>query len=101
MATDPVGDLLTLLDIERLELDLFRGQSPDEEESQRVFGGQVIAQALVAAYRTVPDDTIPAMAAASPPAASSPSSTASRSSTSPPASTSPRKPGTTSTRCRK
>ena len=38
MATDPVGDLLTLLDIERLELDLFRGQSPDEEESQRVFG---------------------------------------------------------------
>ena len=56
MATDPVGDLLTLLDIERLELDLFRGQSPDEEESQRVFGGQVIAQALVAAYRTVPDD---------------------------------------------
>lgn len=56
MAIDPVGDLLTLLDIERLELDLFRGQSPDEEESQRVFGGQVIAQALVAAYRTVPDD---------------------------------------------
>ncbi len=51
--TDPVGDLLALLDLERLELDLFRGQSPDEEESQRVFGGQVIAQALVAAYRTV------------------------------------------------
>ncbi|WP_353257526.1 acyl-CoA thioesterase II [Hyphomonas sp.] len=56
MPLDPVGDLLTLLDIERLELDLFRGQSPDEEESQRVFGGQVIAQALVAAYRTVTDD---------------------------------------------
>ena len=50
--TDPVGDLLALLDIERLETDLFRGQSPDEEESQRVFGGQVIAQSLVAAYRT-------------------------------------------------
>ena len=31
--TDPVGDLLTLLDIERLELDLFRGQSPDERAS--------------------------------------------------------------------
>lgn len=54
--TDPVSDLLALLDIEQLELDLFRGQSPDEEESQRVFGGQVIAQSLVAAYRTVPED---------------------------------------------
>lgn len=51
--TDPVSDLLKLLDLERLEVDLFRGQSPDEETSQRVFGGQVIAQALVAAYRTV------------------------------------------------
>ena len=58
MAKDPVGDLLTLLDLERLELDLFRGQSPDEEESQRVFGGQVIAQSLVAAYRTVPEDRL-------------------------------------------
>ena len=56
--TDPVGDLLKLLDIERLELDLFRGQSPDERASQRVFGGQVIAQSLVAAYRTVPDDRL-------------------------------------------
>lgn len=56
MTKDPVGDLLNLLDIERLEHDLFRGQSPDEEESQRVFGGQVIAQSLVAAYRTVPED---------------------------------------------
>ena len=51
--TDPVSDLLNLLDLERLEVDLFRGQSPDEETSQRVFGGQVIAQSLVAAYRTV------------------------------------------------
>ncbi|MBR9806442.1 MAG: acyl-CoA thioesterase II [Alphaproteobacteria bacterium] len=56
--TDPVGDLLNLLDIERLELDLFRGQSPDERASQRVFGGQVIAQSLVAAYRTVPEDRL-------------------------------------------
>tara|TARA_R110000796_G_scaffold33575_4_gene86948 strand:+ start:435 stop:1310 length:876 start_codon:yes stop_codon:yes gene_type:complete len=53
--SDPVGDLLSLLDIERLELDLFRGQSPHERASQRVFGGQVIAQSLVAAYRTVPE----------------------------------------------
>ena len=49
--TDPVGDLLKLLDIERLELDLFRGQSPDERASQRVFGGQVIGQALHSATR--------------------------------------------------
>ncbi|MEO1101522.1 MAG: acyl-CoA thioesterase II [Pseudomonadota bacterium] len=53
--TDPVADLLTLLDIERLEVDLFRGQSPEGETNQRVFGGQVIAQSLVAAYRTVED----------------------------------------------
>lgn len=50
---DPVSNLLNLLDLERLEVDLFRGESPDEATSQRVFGGQVIAQALVAAYRTV------------------------------------------------
>ena len=56
--TDPVGDLLALLDIERLEHDLFRGQSPDERASQRVFGGQVIAQSLVAAYRTVPENRL-------------------------------------------
>ena len=56
--SDPVGDLLALLDIEQLELDLFRGQSPDERANQRVFGGQVIAQALVAAQRTVSEDRI-------------------------------------------
>lgn len=54
--SDPVGNLLELLDIERLEHDLFRGQSPDERTNQRVFGGQVIAQALVAAQRTVSND---------------------------------------------
>ena len=47
-------DLLGTLDLEALELDLFRGQQPDEER-QRVFGGQVAAQALVAAGRTVED----------------------------------------------
>ena len=40
------------LDLEEIELNLFRGRSP-EEDRQRVFGGQVLAQALVAAYRTV------------------------------------------------
>lgn len=46
--------LLSILDLERLELDLFRGVSP-QVGWQRVFGGQVIAQALVAAQRTVED----------------------------------------------
>jgi acyl-CoA thioesterase-2 len=45
------------MDLERLEVDLFRGQSPENETNQRVFGGQVIAQSLVAAYRTVDTET--------------------------------------------
>ena len=51
--TTAVGKLLATLDLERLEENLFRGTSPDQSW-QRVFGGQVIAQALVAAQRTVP-----------------------------------------------
>jgi acyl-CoA thioesterase-2 len=47
-----VDELIRLLDLERIELNLFRGVSPDDG-MRRVFGGQVIAQALVAAYRTV------------------------------------------------
>lgn len=44
--------LLGLLDLEAIEENLFRGLSPPEPV-QRVFGGQVLAQALVAATRTV------------------------------------------------
>ena len=47
-----VDDLLQILDLERLEINLFRGNSP-QVGWQRVFGGQVIGQALVAACRTV------------------------------------------------
>jgi len=47
-----LNQLLTILDIERLEENLFRGLSP-QVGWQRVFGGQVIGQALVAANRTV------------------------------------------------
>ena len=47
--------LLDLLDLEQIEVDIFRGRSPDERR-QRVFGGQVAGQALVAAGRTVPAD---------------------------------------------
>ncbi|GAB3487496.1 acyl-CoA thioesterase II [Nocardiopsis coralliicola] len=47
--------LLAILDLERIEDDIFRGSSPDDGP-QRVFGGQVAGQALVAAGRTVPAD---------------------------------------------
>jgi acyl-CoA thioesterase II len=47
-----VQDLLAILDLEQLEVNLFRGRSP-QTSWQRVFGGQVIGQALVAAIRTV------------------------------------------------
>src|SRR6266403_5083674 len=47
-----IEDLLKILDLETLEVNLFRGRSP-QVGWQRVFGGQVIGQALVAACRTV------------------------------------------------
>src|SRR4029078_6112071 len=47
-----VDDLLTILDLEPLEVNLFRGRSP-QVGWQRGFGGQVIGQALVAAVRSV------------------------------------------------
>jgi acyl-CoA thioesterase-2 len=49
--------LLGILDLEPLEHNLFRGRSP-QVGWQRVFGGQVIGQALVAAARTVEDRTV-------------------------------------------
>ena len=51
-----LDQLLSILDLERLEENLFRGLSP-QVGWQRVFGGQVIGQALVAACRTVEDRT--------------------------------------------
>jgi acyl-CoA thioesterase II len=47
-----VDDLVELLDLEVIEVNIFRGVSPDEDR-QRIFGGQVAGQALVAAARTV------------------------------------------------
>ncbi|MBV6725540.1 acyl-CoA thioesterase II [Nocardioides daeguensis] len=44
--------LVALLDLEQLDTDLFRGQQP-ETIRQRVYGGQVAAQSLIAASRTV------------------------------------------------
>ncbi|TWG97866.1 (3S)-malyl-CoA thioesterase [Mesorhizobium sp. J18] len=48
-------ELLSILDLERLEHNLFRGRS-HKVGWQRVFGGQVIGQALTAAQRTVSAD---------------------------------------------
>jgi acyl-CoA thioesterase-2 len=48
----PVEEVLDLLDLEQIEVNIFRGQSP-ADRMQRVFGGQVLGQALVAAARTV------------------------------------------------
>ena len=47
-----LDDLVELLDLEAIEVNIFRGNSPDENR-QRVFGGQVAGQALVAAARTI------------------------------------------------
>jgi acyl-CoA thioesterase-2 len=53
--TAAMDELLDILDLEKLEHNLYRGRSP-QVEWQRVFGGQTIAQALVAAQRTVEPD---------------------------------------------
>jgi acyl-CoA thioesterase-2 len=52
---DPAGatrELVDLLDLENLDVDMFRGRQP-ETVRERVFGGQVAAQSLIAANRTV------------------------------------------------
>ena len=54
---DSVTALVALLDLEQLELNLFRGVSPSGGW-RRVYGGQVLAQALVAASRTVAPERI-------------------------------------------
>ncbi len=53
--TAALDDLIKLLDLENIEVNIFRGTSPDDDR-QRTFGGQVAGQALVAAVRTVEPD---------------------------------------------
>ncbi|MGH3950466.1 MAG: acyl-CoA thioesterase, partial [Pseudonocardiaceae bacterium] len=48
-----LDQLVELLDLEKIEEDIYRGSSPPQSPV-RVFGGQVAGQALVAAGRTVP-----------------------------------------------
>ena len=55
MPQDAVDALVKVLDLEPIEVNMFRGVSPDEDR-QRIFGGQVAGQALVAAARTVESD---------------------------------------------
>lgn len=55
LSSTPMDQLIETLDLEVLEVNLFRGTSP-QAGWQRVFGGQVIAQALVAAQRCVDDN---------------------------------------------
>ena len=45
-------ELVRILDLETLDLDMFRGFTPPGRD-RRIYGGQVVAQALTAAYRTV------------------------------------------------
>jgi acyl-CoA thioesterase-2 len=52
-----VADLLRLLELEQLEVNLFRGESRDIGSPQ-VFGGQVLGQALKAAYATVEERSV-------------------------------------------
>ena len=52
-----VTELIDLLDLEEIEVGLYRARQP-ESHLQRVFGGQVLAQALVAATRTVPESRV-------------------------------------------
>jgi acyl-CoA thioesterase-2 len=52
MSKTPIQEVLDLLDLEKIEENIFRGVSP-KDRMQRVFGGQVLGQALVAAGRTV------------------------------------------------
>ena len=49
---EALDDLVALLDLEVIEVNIFRGQSPMENR-QRIYGGQVAGQALVAASRTI------------------------------------------------
>lgn len=52
--TAPIAEVLDLLNLEKIEENIFRGVSP-KDRLQRVFGGQVLGQALMAANRTVED----------------------------------------------
>lgn len=57
MSPSAIDSLLSILNLEPLEDNLFRGRSP-QQSWQRVYGGQVLGQALVAAVRTVEPERV-------------------------------------------
>ena len=57
--TSPIAEkLLSILNLDVIEVNLFRGQNEDREAGMRLFGGQVLAQALAAATLTVDQERI-------------------------------------------
>lgn len=54
--SNPTELLQGLLDLEKLDTLLFRGETPSVNKLARVYGGQVLAQSLNAAIRTVPEE---------------------------------------------
>lgn len=52
------AELVGLLELEQIDLNLYRGSQPRRTTRQRVFGGQVAAQAVMAAQQTVEDDLV-------------------------------------------
>jgi acyl-CoA thioesterase-2 len=56
-SSSAIANLLSILDLEPLEDNLFRGRSP-QQAWQRVYGGQILGQALVAAVRTVAPERV-------------------------------------------
>jgi len=54
-----VSDLPSLLELEPLERDLFRARNADHGARTTLYGGQVAAQALLAAAATVDSDRVP------------------------------------------
>jgi acyl-CoA thioesterase II len=56
--TDATQQLQSILETEQLDSLLFRGHTPPENNLPRVFGGQVLAQALNSAIQTVPEDRL-------------------------------------------
>ena len=56
-SNNTIEELISLMELEPLEVNLFRGESRDIGTS-RVFGGQVLAQSIIAASRTVDEGLI-------------------------------------------
>ena len=55
--TEPLNEIVSLLDLEQIDENIFRGHSP-QTGLRQVYGGQAVAQALVAAQRTTPIDRL-------------------------------------------